>query len=100
MNAIAVIKDEKKQQTLHCLARPNLWGLWPFLPLLRRRTGRLPQEGVLYDTRRARSLPGHEWTVFFSNVFTLPQTIERLLALPKEVYTSAEQIVNAGWVVD
>lgn len=100
MNAILMVRDEKREQTLLYLTRPSLWGLWPFLPLVRRRAGRLPDEGVLFDALRSRNLPGYECTVFHANVYALPTTLPKLLALSKEVYTTPEQIVDAGWVVD
>ena len=94
------VRDEAREQTMSFLAHPREWGLWPFLPLVRRSRGCLPTNGVLFDAMGSRSMPGFEHIVFLVNVYELPETLGRLLAMPKEVYTSAEQILDAGWVVD
>jgi hypothetical protein len=38
--------------------------------------------------------------VFLCNVFLLPHSEEELLALPREVFDTPEEIAAAGWVVD
>lgn len=77
---------------------PPLWAAWPFLPLVRRAGGRRDL-GVLFDARAA-GLTGYSATVFLTNLFLLPPALDRFLALPKEVFDSAEELLAAGWRVD
>jgi hypothetical protein len=73
--------------------------LWPFLPVVRRDPGR-PAEGVLFDARRLAGVYGYSATVFRTNLFALPPTEAALLALPREVYDTPEEVYAAGWRVD
>ena len=43
---------------------------------------------------------GFSATVFLTNLFLLPKTLDEFLALPKEVFDTAEEVGAAGWVVD
>ena len=81
------------------LATPPLWPAWPFLPLVRRRTGE-EELGVLFDLYEVFGLTGHSATVWLTNLFTLPPTLSDFLALPKEVFDTADEVVAAGWRVD
>jgi hypothetical protein len=38
--------------------------------------------------------------VFLCNIFCLPSTEEELLALPKGVFDTCEELSGAGWAVD
>ena len=81
------------------VSTPALWPAWPFLPVVRRTRG--PEElGVLFDARGACGLTGYSATVFRCNLFARPATLAQLLALPKEVYDTAEELIRAGWRVD
>jgi hypothetical protein len=82
------------------LATPAAWPVWPFLPVVRRRDGADEELGVLFDAVRAVGLTGFSATVFRTNIFTLPPTLAGLLALPREVYDTADELVAAGWRVD
>jgi len=80
---------------------PHLWWAWPFLPLVRPLPdGAGPQCGVLYDARNASGQYGYSATVFLANLFLLPRTLEELLALPREVYDTPEEVYDAGWRID
>ena|ERR1017187_5151775 len=83
------------------LSTPSLWTLYPFLPVVRRsaRDDR-EQLGVVYDAVGASGLYGYSATVFLSNFFTLPKTEAELLALPRCVYDTLDELVSDGWVVD
>ncbi|HEY1377753.1 MAG TPA: hypothetical protein VGF55_13220 [Gemmataceae bacterium] len=81
------------------LRHPRLWPHWPFLPVARRTRG-AGECGVLYDARRVSGRYGYSATVFFTILFALPPTEAALLALPKEVYDTAEEVYAAGWRVD
>jgi hypothetical protein len=78
---------------------PALWPAWPFLPVVRRSRGH-EELGVLFDALGACELTGFSATVFLSNVFELPPTVAGLLALPREVHDTADELVAAGWRVD
>jgi hypothetical protein len=87
------------QRTVLFLAHPELWPLWPFLPVVRRGSGG-EELGVVYDARRASELTGYSATVFLRNMFTLPDQLSEFLTLPKEVFDTAEELAEAGWRVD
>jgi len=78
---------------------PALWPAWPFLPVVRRTRGGA-ELGVVADLLGLFGLTGYSATVFAGNLFDLPRTLDALLALPKEAYNSAEELVRAGWRVD
>jgi hypothetical protein len=73
--------------------------MWPFLPLVRR-TGRTEELGVLFDAWGSLDLTGYSATVFLTNLLTLPPTFRKLIALPREVFDTAEVLLAAGWRVD
>jgi hypothetical protein len=100
MTTIIPLTGEARARTLAFLACPDVWQFWPFLPLVRRKPDGVEELGVAYDALHARGLPGYSTTVFLTNLFCLPQTLEELLALPKESYDAPEELVDAGWGVD
>ncbi len=81
------------------LATPATWPVWPFLPVVRR-TGGDEELGVLFDAFGLCRLTGFSASVFLTNLFTLPPSLLELLALPKEVFDTPEELVAAGWRVD
>jgi hypothetical protein len=81
------------------ISTPALWPAWPFLPVVRR-TGGTEEIGLMYDARGTANRTGYSATVFLANLFDLPPTEAAFLALPKEVYDSAEEVAAAGWRVD
>ena len=87
-----------RERTLLLLSVPALWPHWPFLPLVRRGNGR-EELGVAFDARAA-GLTGYSSTVFLTNLFLLPPDFESFLALPKEVFDSAEEMADSGWSAD
>jgi hypothetical protein len=89
-----------RPRDLYYFAHPELWLAWPFLPLSRRRADGDLALGVLCDLRSLSGRTGYSATVFLTNLFYVPRTEAELLALPKEVYDSPEEIAAAGWVVD
>ena len=98
MSDVSLPSPTAHPRDLLFLTCPVLWPTWPFLPLVRRCRGR-QELGVLFDAR-ALSLTGYSATVFLTNLFTLPRTLDQLLALPKEVFDTAEEVARAGWGVD
>jgi hypothetical protein len=79
---------------------PRLWSNWPFLPVVRRRADGTVELGVLYDCWTVARRGGFSATVFLTNIFAMPRTEEAFLALPKEVFDTAEEMAAAGWRVD
>jgi hypothetical protein len=55
---------------------------------------------VLYDARNVSGIYGYGSTVFLVNFFALPRTETELLARPRYVYDSPDELAEAGWVVD
>ena len=91
----------RESLTRHVLvvSTPALWPAWPFLPVVRRTVG-CEEYGLLFDAMGTSSKTGYSATVWFANLFLLPPTFEEFLALRKEVYDSAEELIDAGWRVD
>jgi hypothetical protein len=101
--------DGERSRNLLFMAQPKRWSAWPFLPLIHRTTeGDGDYEcGVLFDLMGLHGMTGFAATVFFTNLFTLPPTLDdflalpkEVLALPKEVYDTPEEVFAAGWRVD
>jgi hypothetical protein len=78
---------------------PALWPAWPFLPVVRR-AGGAEELGVMFDARTVCGRTGFGSTVFRTNLFALPPTVDALLALPREAFDSGEELLAAGWAVD
>ena len=97
---MATVLNCPRERAVLFLTTPALWSNWPFLPVVRRHPGREEDLGVVFDARRAAGLTGYSATVFLTNLFTLPRTLAEFLALPREVFDSAEEVFEAGWRVD
>lgn len=78
---------------LEMMQNPDSWPRWPFLPLIRRTKGLRPfgEEGLLYDDG------ANTFTVYFANLFMLPQNLE---SCTSKAYESYEAILADGWEVD
>jgi hypothetical protein len=85
---------------LFFLRRPEYWPAWPCLPVVRRNRDGSMDLGVLYDFAHTSGRTGYGCTVFLCNVVFVPDTEEQLLALPREVYDTFEEVAAAGWAVD
>lgn len=83
----------------HYLTNPALWPCWPFLPLVRR-SERGQELGVLFDARGSCGLTGYSATVILCNLFTLPPTLAELLASPREVFDTVEELLDNRWRID
>jgi hypothetical protein len=92
--------EQERARNLLFFTRSVLWPTWPFLPLMRRRTGQAEEYGLLYDARRISGRTGYSATVFLVNFFCVPQTEAALLALSKETYDQPEELFESGWRVD
>ena len=67
------------------MQRPNLWPVWPFLPL--KRPGEL---GVLVELQR-----GVEPTVHLANLYMV-----KIGVSPTKTYSSFQALYDDGWRVD
>lgn len=94
--------DAAARRTVRHLTGPARWAWWPFLPVMRPAPGREPELGLVYDALHHSGRTGYSGTVFLINLFdafAVP-SVEAFLALPREVYDTAEEVVAAGWRVD
>ncbi len=55
---------------------------------------------MLFDARGACGLTGFSATVIRANLFALPARLDQFLALPREAFDDAEELLRAGWAVD
>ncbi len=78
---------------------PALWPAWPFLPVVRR-TRAAEELGVMFDALSTCDVTGYSATVFLTNLFEMPACLDQLLALPREVFDTGEELVRSGWRVD
>ena len=92
--------DPDRTRNLLFFTAPDLWGCWPFLPLVRLEPGREEECGLLCDVLGQGGPTGFTATVVFCNLFLVPPRLGELLALPKEVFDLPEEIYAAGWRVD
>lgn len=79
---------------------PGPWKTWPFLPTLCRLPDGEEECGVLFDCWTADRRPGFSATVFLTNIFLIPPCEKDFMALPREVFDTAEEMAAAGWRVD
>src|ERR1700722_18442754 len=87
-----------RQRCFHFFQNPSLWPTHPFLPVVRRTTGN-EELGILFDARSV-DLHGYDCTVFVTNLFEVPPTVSDLLALPRQVYNTWDEVLAAGWNID
>ena len=93
------LKPDDLARQRQFLTNPTLWVCWPFLPVVRR--GEHDQElGVLFDARTVCDLTGYFATVLKTNLFLMPRTVLEILALPREVFDTAEELLEHGWRID
>jgi hypothetical protein len=91
----------RRLRDLLLVRTPRLWSFWPFLPLVRFPPGHTDwQYGFLYDARGVSGTYGFATTVLLGNVLLLPPGEAAVLALPRCVYDTAEEMCNAGWTAD
>jgi hypothetical protein len=88
-----------RARSVFYIARPGLWPAWPYLPVVRRTRGR-EELGVMVDFQGTTGRTGFGSAVFLANLFEVPLSERALLALPREVYDSADEVAEAGWAVD
>jgi hypothetical protein len=100
MAPAAALTGEARSRTLYFLSRPKEWPVWPFLPMVRRPLGAEEELGVVFDALGVCGLTGYSSTVLLTNVFALPPRLDDLLALPRQVFDTHEEVANAGWGVD
>jgi hypothetical protein len=83
------------------LQTPERWPRYPFLPLVRCLGDRtLPECGLLYDALGVSGRVGYRCTVFLVNLLAVPTTEAALLAAPRRVYDTFDELADDGWVVD
>jgi hypothetical protein len=92
--------QSQRARNLRFFATPQLWPHWPYLPLVKRLPGKVEQYGVMFSAMECCNLPGYSATVFLTNLFLIPDRLEKFLQLPREVYDTYEELADAGWSAD
>ena len=90
----------ERRRNLLFLRDPGLWPAWPFLPVVRRGRVEDLECGLVYDFLSTSGRLGYSATVLLANLFEAPRSEAGLLALPKEVFDTADELFDAGWRVD
>lgn len=91
---MAITMDVKEKPDYSFVLNPQKWPNWPFLPMKRYvQNKHLPEFGVIM-TRMGLS------TIFDANLFDLPKTEEGWKALKHKKYSSVEEMLQDGWIVD
>jgi hypothetical protein len=98
--AVPPVRLQRPARDLLFFRNPDLWPTWPFLAVVRHKPGGEMDCGVLYDFAQTSGRTGYQCTVFLCNIFLLPGTEEELVALPREVFDTWEEVSAAGWAVD
>jgi hypothetical protein len=96
----SILDAQQRVRNLLFLTNPKRWPVWPFLPLVRHTSAGEDDCGLLCDMENWHGLAGHRCTVFVTNLFLLPETLDEFLDLPKEVFDTFEELLEAGWRVD
>jgi hypothetical protein len=100
---MAVPTEQPRQATardLFYFTHRQHWVTWPFLPVLRRHADGSLDFGSLYDAMHHTGRTGFSNTVFLCDIFRMPATEAELLALPKEIFDTTDEMAAAGWRVD
>jgi hypothetical protein len=100
MNTLSPAEETTRQRNLQFFTTPRLWLAWPFLPLVRRKPGEKEEYGLLFDAKGFTGQLGLSASVFLSNLFMMPATLDDFLNLPKETFDLPEEVFAAGWRVD
>jgi hypothetical protein len=98
--SIPLPRLEGKARDLFVFRTPAQWETWPFLAVVRHKPDGEMDCGVMYDFAHISGRTGYGCTVFLCNFWLLPGTEEELVALPKEVFDTFEEMIAAGWAVD
>ncbi len=92
-----MISEEKELSELEFFKREDDWPRWPLLPVknrerMREQDGGSPRFGIVYA--------GNPYTVFVDVNLWGKGLGERLEKATKEVFSSWEELIEAGWVGD
>jgi hypothetical protein len=94
----------KERAQLFVMGCPKAWTHWPFLALVRENAEgyRGLDYGLLIDIFHATKwgLSGYSSTIFLCNFYAKPEEWNEILALPKEVFDTLEEVYSAGWKID
>ena len=88
-----------QQMATNRVALPQTWPSWPILAMVRETDDDF-DVGFMYDLFHHVDIAGYSATVFVHNALDVPTHLGAILALPKEIYDTPEEIVTAGWRPD
>jgi hypothetical protein len=91
------------EQDLQVIKDPGRWGVWPFLPLMRRSADQYGNMNVEFAVMLARN--DTTTTVFHINMIEFQRTLAaapmtHIHDFPHTIFDSVEQIIAEGWRID
>lgn len=91
---LRAVQHPCRQDHIDMISQPWYWQ-GQFLPLTRQAKGE-KELAVIFSVHAM----AHDYTVKFCNMFSLPMHHAEYEKLEGDTYTSPEDIVNNGWIVD
>ena len=86
--------DKMRVETKEMIETPDNWPQWPFLPIKKRDPkGGMSDCAILWDAQ------GYRTTIFKINMFDIHGK-DDLLNSEQVKYSSVDEILDAGWIVD
>ena len=93
---------EEREKHLEMMQHPELWPMWPVLPLINR--SETDREGFVVPGCIADANESGRYEVVMCTMYQLPEGIitydEFYQSHPTKVYDSYEAMLDDGWMVD
>lgn len=93
----AEVKAAKRMRDLDTIKNPDVWAMWPFLPVKNKTNKTLPKEpDGLYPLATMLAEEGPPYKLYNVNIFNMPKELPE----PKWTYQTVEEMLDSGWEVD
>lgn len=86
-----MIDQERRLKDQAFISDPDKWPNWPVLPLKR---------PIGYEFNCGALIGGRGLRVFEVNIWNLPKTQKEWDAVKDITYTTIDELLDAGWIVD